>query len=97
MPKQKRPSKKRHKPLSLPLRQRVQKLVPQPTLMGRKRILDYLQDTIGMCEALFEEHGEACSCDVASRPTWWGHFGFSRWSWRSASTDQCPGTDRERR
>jgi hypothetical protein len=56
--------KRRQQRLSFPRRQREQKLVPQPTLMGRKRILDYLHDTIGMCEALFEEHGNGCECEA---------------------------------
>jgi hypothetical protein len=55
----------RPKPQQAPLpRQHEQKLVPHPTLMARKRIVDHLNDTIGACEDLFHEHGESCSCET---------------------------------
>ena len=55
---------KRRKPAHPLARQRQQRHAPQPNLAGRKRILDYLTDTIGMCEALFDEHGENCECEA---------------------------------
>jgi hypothetical protein len=33
-------------------------------MMGRERILTQLHDLIAACEELFEEHGEACSCEA---------------------------------
>jgi hypothetical protein len=41
-----------------------QKLVSQPNLHARKRILDNLHDTIGSCEDLFAAHGEGCQCEA---------------------------------
>jgi hypothetical protein len=41
-----------------------QKLVSQPQLQARKRILDNLHDAIGSCEDLFAEHGEGCQCEI---------------------------------
>ena len=45
-------------------RQRQQKLLPLPQMMARERILRQLDDLIGACEDLFQEHGVACSCEA---------------------------------
>ena len=64
MPTKKEPPKRRRPNLATLPRQHEQKLVMQPQLAARKRILDGLHDAIGSCEDLFGEHGESCSCET---------------------------------
>jgi len=44
-------------------RQQQQKPVSKPTMQAREQILSQMSDLITACEALFEQHGEACACD----------------------------------
>jgi hypothetical protein len=64
MAKPKKPARRRRPALASLPSPTGQKLVSQPQLQARKRILDNLHDTIGSCEELFEQHGEGCPCEV---------------------------------
>lgn len=43
-----------------------QKPVCQPIQQTRARIASDLDDAIGACEDLFQEHGEDCECETCS-------------------------------
>jgi hypothetical protein len=58
------PKAHRRRTPSHPLARQVeQKPISAPMQQARSRILDQLTDTIAACQELFEEHGEACSCE----------------------------------
>ena len=54
---------RRRKPTHPLAHQAQQKPISAPIQQARPRILDQLTDAIAACNELFEEHGEACTCE----------------------------------
>lgn len=50
-------------------RQREQKPVRQPILHVRARLSNHLDDALGACEDLFNEHGSDCDCELCGLVT----------------------------
>ena len=64
MSKPKKPARRKRPALASLPKLAEQKLVSEPQLQVRNRILNDLHDTIGSCEDLFEQHGEGCPWEV---------------------------------
>jgi hypothetical protein len=64
MSKPKQPSRRKRPALASLPKPAEQKIVMEPNLQARKRILDNLHDTIGSCDDLFKQHGEGCQCET---------------------------------
>ena len=64
MSKRKKPAPRKRPALANLPKPAEQKLVSEPQLQVRNRILNDLHDTIGSCEDLFEQHGEGCQCEA---------------------------------
>jgi len=54
---------RRRKPSHPLARQTEDKPIAAPIQQGRPRILAQLSDAIAACQELFEEHGDACTCE----------------------------------
>lgn len=76
MSKQTKPARRKRLALANLPKPAEQKIVSQPNLQTRKRILDNLHDTIGSCEDLFDQHGQECRCEVSSH--WRTLFGSEK-------------------